>query len=297
MKTKGTQLRGVLTALVTPMNNDGSIDFGALDALVEWQLQSGIQGLVPCGTTGESVTLDGAERVQVIAAVAKKAAGRVPIVAGTGSNSTRATIENQRRAYDAGATIGLVVTPYYNKPTPEGLFRHYCAVADACALPVMIYNVPGRTACDIKPATVIRIAAHTNIIGIKDATGDLNRVSQLRAHTRPDFALLSGDDGTTCAFVLMGGHGVISVASNIAPTDMVEMVQHSLAGNLKPARHAHEKMALLFEALFWEANPIPVKAALAMQNRIQENYRLPLCEMSSEPKEKLRSVLKNGGWI
>jgi 4-hydroxy-tetrahydrodipicolinate synthase len=290
------QLRGVFTALVTPFNKDGSIDMGALDALVDAQIAGAVDGFVPCGTTGEAATLSAEERVSVINRVAKRATGR-PVIAGTGTNDTRESIEHHKRAQGAGATHALVVTPYYNKPTPEGLFRHYEAIARSADLPIVVYNVPGRTGVDMKPETVNRIAALPHVIGVKEATADLDRVALIRRGTRKDFALLSGDDGTTLPFVLLGGDGVISVASNVVPKDFSAMVHAGLRGALDEARTLHEKMRDLFVALFWESNPIPVKAGLVMQGIVKENFRLPLCEMSPEPRKKLESVLRAGGWI
>jgi 4-hydroxy-tetrahydrodipicolinate synthase len=297
MNARKPTLRGTLTALVTPMNRDGSVDMGALDALVDAQLDAGIEGLVPCGTTGEAVTLTAAEREAVVKRVVARTAGRVPVVAGAGANSTAVTIEAVKRARDTGATASLVVTPYYNKPTPEGLFRHYAAVAEAVDFPMVLYNVPGRTGCDLKPATAGRLGQFPSIIGIKEATGDLDRVAAIRKLVPAGFVLLSGDDGTSCPFVLLGGDGVISVSSHIAAREMVTMIRAALAGEVEAARREHHRLRELFVALFLEANPIPVKAALAMQGRVQEVYRLPMCEMSAEPKEKLRQVLRAGGWL
>ncbi|HET6344372.1 MAG TPA: 4-hydroxy-tetrahydrodipicolinate synthase [Myxococcota bacterium] len=290
-------LRGVLTALVTPMNQNGSIDWAALDALVDRQLAAGIDGLVPCGTTGESATLTPEERDGVIDRVVRRVAGRVPVVAGTGSNSTAATVENQRRAQTLGASHGLVVTPFYNKPTSEGLYRHYATVAEGADLPVVIYNVPGRTACDIKPETVAQLAKLPGIVGIKEATADLDRVTALRAGIATRFALLSGDDGTTCAFTLMGGDGVISVASNVVPEEMRAMVHAALEGRVEAARDGHARLRNLIHALFLESNPIPVKAAMAMRDGLQEAYRLPLCPMTAGARTALQGVLRAGGWI
>ncbi len=297
MSTDKLMLRGVSTALVTPMNKDGSIDVGALDALVDSQIDAGITSLVPCGTTGEAATLSAVERARVIERVAKRASGRVPIIAGTGVNNTNESIEHQKRARDVGADCSLVVTPYYNKPTPEGLFRHYATIGEAVELPIILYNVPGRTACDMKPDTVARVATLPQVIGIKEATADLDRVVTIRRTTGSGFTLLSGDDGTTCPFVLLGGDGVISVVSNVAPHDTVQMVQAALAGEVAKARELHFKLRDLIAALFFESNPIPVKAALAMQGHIGEHYRLPLCEMGANNRQRLAEVLQRGGWL
>jgi len=292
------ELRGVMTAIATPMNKDGSVDFGALDDFVESQIEGGVDGLVPCGTTGESATMSADERAQVITAVVKKAADRVVVVAGAGSNNTADAIEHQKRAKDTGAKLSLVVTPFYNKPTPEGLYRHYSALLEAVDLPIVLYNVPGRTGCDMKPDTVGRLAKLDGIVAVKEATGDLDRVAGIRNLTEGEnFAVLSGDDVTTCPFVLLGGDGVISVTSNVAPKEMARMVHAALDGKVAEAREVHNSLRDLFAALFFESNPIPVKAALAMQNKMQEAYRLPLCEMSKNPRDALAAVLKAGGWI
>jgi 4-hydroxy-tetrahydrodipicolinate synthase len=279
------------------MNRGGSVDTGALDALVDAQIEGGVDGLVPCGTTGESATLSATEREEVITRVVKRANGRVSVVAGAGTNATAAAIEHQKRAAGTGAQCALVVTPYYNKPSPEGLFRHYAALLEAVDFPILLYNVPGRTGCDMLPDTVARLAELPGIIGIKEASAQLDRVAAIRARTRDDFLLLSGDDGTACPFLFLGGDGVISVASNVAPRDMKAMVRAALDGEVAEARSTHNRLRPLFEALFYEANPIPVKAALAMAGRIQEAYRLPLCEMGRESRSRLEEALRRGGWL
>ncbi|MBI5509680.1 MAG: 4-hydroxy-tetrahydrodipicolinate synthase [Deltaproteobacteria bacterium] len=291
------KLRGLFTAIVTPMNKDGSLDLGALDALVDRQLAAGVNGLVPCGTTGEAVTLSVEERDQVITRVVRRAGNEVTVVAGAGGNSTTDAVESQKRAKGTGAAAALVATPAYNKPTPEGLYRHYAAITAAVDFPTVVYNVPSRTACDMKPETVARVSKLRGVVGIKEATGDLDRVAAIRALTGNDFAILSGDDGSTCPFLLLGGDGVISVASNVAPKPMVALCSAALAGRVTEARAQHEALRPLFAALFFEANPIPVKAALAMLCQIQESYRLPLCEMSREPRIRLEAVLREGGFL
>ncbi len=294
--TRSPKLTGTFTALVTPMNQDGSLDLAALDQLVDQQLAHNVEGLVPCGTTGESPTLSAQERETVIGRVVKRVAGRVPVIAGTGANSTSAAIEQQKRARDTGATHTLVVTPYYNRPTPEGLYRHYAAICAAVELPIILYNVPSRTGCDMSPDTVARLSKLTGVVGIKEATGEIDRVAAIRDKTSTDFAILSGDDGTTCPFVLMGGDGVICVASNLVPTAMGDMVRAALAGNVATACAQHLRLRPLFRALALESNPIPIKAALATSGLVQEIYRLPLCEMSAEAKARLLAVLAAGGW-
>jgi 4-hydroxy-tetrahydrodipicolinate synthase len=291
------KLRGTFTALVTPMNRDGSLDLGALDALVDAQVKAGIDGLVPCGTTGEAVTLSAEERETVITRVVRRAGAKVTVIAGAGGNATSTAIEAQKRAKGTGAAAALVVTPYYNKPTPEGLYRHYAAIAEAVEFPTVLYNVPGRTGCDMKPDTVARVSSLPGVVAIKEATGDLDRVAAIREKTKKELVLLSGDDGTACPFALLGGDGVISVASNVAPTEMVAMIHAAMDGKVTPARAQHALLRPLFVALFLEANPIPVKAALAMMGMIQESYRLPLCEMSADLRLKLQGALRDGGWL
>lgn len=290
-------LHGAFTALVTPMNRDGSLDLGALDALIDAQLAAGINGLVPCGTTGETATLSESERDTVVRRVVKRVDGRVPVIAGTGSNATNITIANQKRAKDAGATHALVVTPFYNKPTQDGLYRHYSAIADAVDIPSVLYNVPGRTGVDLKPETVARLATHQRIVAIKDATSDLDRVTVTARTTPADFVQLSGEDATTCAFTLMGGHGVVSVVSNVVPADVTTMVAHALHGDAAQARAIHAKLRDINYALFWESNPIPAKAALSMMGRMNDTLRSPLFEMSEGLRDKLRDVLSAGGWL
>lgn len=292
-----TKLRGTFTALVSPMNKDGSLDLVALQALVDWQIKSGIDGLVPCGTTGEAATMTSDERLEVISCVVKQVNGRVPVLGGTGANGTQATIENQRRAKETGIDFGLVVTPYYNKPSPEGLYRHYAAVAEATDLPIVLYNVPGRTGCDMLPETVARVAKLPTVVGIKEATADLLRVATIRKAAGPQFAILSGDDFTACPFALLGGDGLISVSTNVAPKDISKMIEAALAGRAADARALHDRLQDLFSAMFYESNPIPVKAAVALAGRIQEVYRLPLCEMGEANKAKLKAVLRAGEWI
>ncbi len=292
-----TPLTGAYTALVTPMNRDGSLDLGALDALVDAQLAGGINGLIPCGTTGETATLSQDERDTVVSRVVKRVNGRVPVIAGTGSNATNVTIDNQKRVKDLGASHALVVTPFYNKPTQDGMLRHYTAVADAVDIPSVLYNVPPRTGIDLKPETVVKLAQHPRIVAVKDATSDLDRVTVTARGVSKSFTQLSGEDATACAFTLMGGHGVISVISNVVPKETADMVAHALRGDAVKAREMHNKLRDICMALFWESNPIPAKAALSMMGRMADALRLPLVEMTAPNREKLRDVLKSGGWI
>lgn len=290
-------LSGAFTALVTPMNRDGSLDLGALDALVDAQLAGGISGLVPCGTTGETATLSLAERDSVVSQVVKRVNGRVPVIAGTGSNATNVTIDNQKRIKELGASHALVVTPFYNKPTQDGMLRHFTAVADAVDIPTVLYNVPPRTGIDLKPETVVKLSSHPRIIAVKDATSDLDRVTVTARGIPKHFAQLSGEDATCCAFTLMGGQGVISVISNVVPRETSEMIGFALRGEVAKAREMHAKLRDICVALFWESNPIPAKAALAMTGKMQDTLRLPLVEMTQPNRDKLRDVLKAGGWL
>jgi len=297
MTAKKKTLRGMLTALVTPFNRDGSLDLGALDHILELQLASGVTGFVPCGTTGESATLSAKEREQIVSHVAQFAAGRVPVVAGAGSNNTAAAIEAQKLVAGAGADYALVASPYYNKPTPEGLYRHYAALTEAAPIPTVLYNIPGRTAVDMKPELVGRIAKLKDIAGIKEATGDLDRVMAIRELCGPHFAILCGEDNLIFPFVALGGDGVISAAANVAPREMVDVTMAALDGVVAKARVAHANLRPLIRALFIETNPIPAKAAMAMMGQLQEVYRLPLCEMQPQNREQLAGVLRAGGWL
>ncbi|MET0082596.1 MAG: 4-hydroxy-tetrahydrodipicolinate synthase [Sedimenticola sp.] len=283
--------RGSMVALVTPMGEDGSVDVDSLRALVEWHIDQGTDAIVAVGTTGESATLDEGEHCKVIRQVIEFSAGRVPVIAGTGANSTTEAIQLTRCAKEAGADACLLVTPYYNKPTQEGLYLHHKAVAEAVDIPQILYNVPGRTACDMLPETVARLAQIPNIIGIKEATGDLDRVTAIKALCGDDFELYSGDDATGREFVLLGGHGVISVTTNVAPALMHDMIAAALAGDSERAAGMDEKLAGLHQALFLEANPIPVKWALAEMERIPVGIRLPLTWFAEEHHETLRQAM------
>ncbi len=296
MNFSPSQLKGAMTALVTPFNQDTSIDFAALDAMVDQQVGAGIAAVVPCGTTGEAATMTVSERDQVIKQVAKRAAGKCIVVAGTGSSCTRDTIDNQRRAQALGADCGLVVTPSYNKPMPDGLQKHYMAIAEAVDLPILVYNVPGRTGCDIKPDVMRRLADVPTIVGIKEATGELARISTLR-DIRRDWAILSGDDPSCAAFMLMGGDGVISVASNVLPREMVTLCEAALRGDAVTAREHHRALIPLFEALALETNPLVVKAAMALQGRLQEIYRLPLSALAPGNHKILEQTLREHHWL
>lgn len=285
-------LTGTYTAIVTPFDRSGAVDYARLRDLVEWQIQSGIDGLVPVGTTGESPTLDYAEHEKVIEEVIRTARRRVKIVAGTGGNATSEAIELTKHAIAAGADATLQVTPYYNKPMPAGLIRHFSAVADL-GLPVVLYNVPGRTSREIPIDVAVKLSEHPNVVAIKEAGGSVERVSQLVRKCR--LTVLSGDDSLTLPMIAVGAKGVISVATNVAPRPVSQMVAAALAGRLEEARALHLKYYPLFTDLFIETNPVPVKAALAMMGRIEETYRLPLCEMEAKTRAALEKTLREVG--
>ena len=286
--------QGAYTAIVTPFNRDGSVDFAKLRELIEIQIKYGIDGIVPVGTTGESPTLGVKEHEQVIETTIAAAAKRIKVVAGTGANSTAEAIELTRHAKDAGADATLQVTPYYNKPNATGLVRHFSAVADL-GLPTVLYNIPGRTGREIPLDTVVELAKHPNIVAIKEAGGSVDRVSQIV--TRCNLEVLSGDDSLTLPMMSVGGVGVISVASNVAPKAVADMVHAALRGDFVAARTLHQQYYRLFTDLFVDTNPIPVKAAMAMMGLIEEVYRLPLCETTEANKAKVRECLKNLGLV
>lgn len=268
--------RGAWTALVTPMR-DGKVDVPALQALVEAQIAGGIHGLVPCGTTGESPTLSHPEHVEVVRVVVAAAAGRVPVLAGAGSNATREAIDLARSCKDLGVAGTLQITPYYNKPGQDMLVAHFSAIAEAVDLPIIVYNVPGRTGCDIKPETLARLAQSTPaVVGVKEATGDMIRAAEVREQCGPDFAILSGDDFTLLPLLALGGDGVISVGSNLAPNLFARMCEAAAAGRFDEARALHYQVLPLLRALFGASNPVPVKTAMAMLGNCTPETRLPL---------------------
>lgn len=286
------QLRGAITAIVTPFK-DGEFDEDAYKNLIEWQIKEGIHGLVPCGTTGEASTLDYEEHYKVIEVAVNAVNKRVPVIAGTGSNSTDETIEITQKAKDLGADAALIVTPYYNKPTQEGLYRHYKQVAESVDIPIVLYNVPGRTSVNMLPSTVARLAEIKNIVAIKEATGDMKQVSEIIRLCGDKITLISGDDFTTLTLLALGGRGVISVSANIAPRLVAEMCDAWDRGDIKKARELHYRLEPLNQAMFIETNPVPAKTALSMMGKIKEEVRLPLCEMSKANKEKLQQVLQS----
>ncbi|MFW5782905.1 MAG: 4-hydroxy-tetrahydrodipicolinate synthase [Spirochaetota bacterium] len=282
---------GVYTALVTPFNADGSIDEGAMRNLVEAMIEGGVQGLVPMGSTGESATVSHDENIRVIEIVADQAKGRTSIIAGTGSNSTAEAIRMTQLAKEVGATATLQVSPYYNKPTQEGLYRHFTTIADSTDLPVVVYNIPGRTAVNIENGTMLRLATHPNIAAVKEASGSMPQVMELIS-VRPDgFNVISGDDNLTLPILTLGGEGVISVAANIAPRLMGRLVTAAREGRLKEARELHYRLLPLFKSVFLKTNPIPIKYALASKGIITESYRLPLCALDDVDKRKIDAIL------
>jgi 4-hydroxy-tetrahydrodipicolinate synthase len=286
---------GSLVALVTPMGEDGRIDYECIDRLIDWHVESGTNALVIAGTTGESATLSKSEHAEVIMTAVDLANGRIPIIAGTGSNSTQQTIELSQEVGRSPIAGYLMVTPYYNKPTQDGLFRHFTAIANAVDLPIMLYNVPGRTAIDMLPETAARLAEHPRIFGIKEATGDVSRVAQIADLAGPEFRLYSGDDPTGREFMLAGGHGVVSVTSNVAPAAMAEMCAAAIAGDADLAAELDGPLAGLHRDLFVESNPIPVKWALERMGRIPGGIRLPLTRLSVEHEPLIEAALAQAG--
>ena len=284
--------KGSIVAIVTPFKK-GKVDEKAMGNLIEWHIKQGTNAIVPCGTTGESATLDYDEHDRVIKFVVEAVNKRVPVIAGTGANSTDETIMITKEASKSGADAALVVAPYYNKPTQEGLYRHYRAVAEAVKIPIVLYNVPGRTAVNILPSTVARLAEIKNIVAIKEATGDMKQVSEVIRLCGNRITVLSGDDFTTLPLMALGGKGVISVSANVTPKLVSQMCSLWENGKFDEARKIHFKLEPLNAAMFIETNPIPVKTALALMGKIEEEFRLPLCEMSSANKEKLKKVLKD----
>ena len=288
--------KGAITALVTPFKN-GQVDEKALRNLIEFQIEGGVHGLVPCGTTGESPTLTHDEHDRVIEITIDQAQKRVPVIAGTGSNSTAEALRLTKHAYEAGADGALIACPYYNKPTQEGIYQHFELIARTVSIPIIPYNIPGRTGINMSPELIARLSKISNIVGVKEASGSLKQMNDVIDLCDPDFDVLSGDDGLTLPLMSIGGKGIISVVSNIVPRDMTDLVNAAEAGNMAKARELHKKMSALFDVLFIEVNPTPVKAALSMMGKIDYEYRLPLCKMAQANYEKLQSVMKNYGLI
>ena len=288
-------IQGSMVALVTPMNADNSLDWASLHKLVDWHLEQGTHAIVAVGTTGESPTLNVDEHLAVIKKVVDQVNGRIPVIAGTGANSTSEAVEWTQAAKDLGADACLLVTPYYNKPTQEGLFLHHAHIAQAVAIPQFLYNVPGRTGVDMKPETVLRLAKVPNIIGIKEATGDLERAKLLIEQAPSDFAIISGDDATAVDLILLGGKGDISVTANVVPAAIARMCELALAGNAEEARAINERLLPLHTAMFVESNPIPVKWAVEQLGLIQSGIRLPLTRLSEQYHQQVKTAMQAAG--
>lgn len=282
---------GCGTALVTPFAGDGSVDEQAVRRLARRQIDAGIHFLVPCGTTGESPTLSEDERVRVVELVVEEAAGRVPVLAGAGGYDTHEVIHVARRMRQAGANGLLSVTPYYNKPTPEGLYQHYRAIADDVQLPIIVYNVPGRTGVNVDPVTLVRLSTIPGIAGVKEASGNMGQICEVCRAVPEDFVVLSGDDSLTLPVMSVGGHGIISVASNGMPAEMAKMVELAEAGDFAAARRMHSRLMPFMSVNFVEANPIPIKAAMAMMGLLEERYRLPMVPPRPASRERIAAVL------
>lgn len=287
---------GSLVAIVTPFRK-GKVDERALADLIEWQIAHGTNGIVPCGTTGESATLSHDEHNRVIELTVEVVRHRVPVVAGTGSNSTDEAIALTKHAKQAGADAALLITPYYNKPTQEGLYRHYRAVAEAVDLPLVLYNIPGRTGVNMLPATIARLTALPTIVGVKEGSGSVQQASDLVQMCGDRLTVLAGDDALTLPMMAVGGKGVITVTANIVPAEMARLVAAFTEGKIEEARRIHFKLSPLFAALFFETNPIPVKEALSLMGKIDPELRLPLCSMAQDTREKLVQVLKDASLI
>jgi 4-hydroxy-tetrahydrodipicolinate synthase len=292
--TAKTSFRGSFTALVTPFKN-GALDESAFRALVDWQISEGTNGLVPVGTTGESPTLSHREHMQVVDWCVQQANGRVPVIAGSGSNSTQEAVELSRHAEKAGADAVLIVTPYYNKPTQEGLYQHYKAVNDAIGIPIIIYNIPGRSVIDMSVETMKRLFALKNIAGVKDATANVIRVSQQRAALGPDFNQLSGEDASALGFMAHGGHGCISVTSNVAPRLCAEFQRACLKGDYAAALKLQDKLMPLHHALFIETNPAPAKYVLSLLGKCEDTVRLPMVPLTEPTKTAVREAMVHAG--
>ena len=287
---------GALIAIVTPFRN-GKVDERAFGDLIEWQIANGTNGIVPCGTTGESATLSHQEHHRVVELTVEVVNRRVPVIAGTGSNSTEEAVSLTKHAKQTGADGALIITPYYNKPTQEGLYRHYKAIAESVDLPQVLYNIPGRTGVNMLPSTVARLCGLQSIVGIKEGSGSVQQASEIAQTCGDRMIVLAGDDALTLPMMAVGGKGVISVTSNVVPSEMAQLVKAFLSGRIDEARRIHFALSPLFSALFYETNPIPVKTALGMMGKIDPELRLPLCAMAAETKDQLTRVLKDAGLI
>jgi 4-hydroxy-tetrahydrodipicolinate synthase len=288
-------LTGCATALVTPFLPDGAVDWTAFAALVDWQLAEGVHGVVPVGSTGEAATMSLDERLRVVRITAERVRGRIPVIAGAGGNDTKAAIEVSRAMADTGATHLLHVSPMYNKPPQRGILAHFRAIADASPLPVVVYNVPGRTASNIEAETTLALAEHSNIVAVKEASGNPSQIDEIIRHRPATLSVLSGDDALTLGVIAAGGHGIVSVISNAVPGQMSELCNAALAGKLQEARAIHLRLHALMKAAFCESNPIPIKAGLAMMGRIGNRLRLPLVPMDPKHDARLRASLAEAG--
>jgi 4-hydroxy-tetrahydrodipicolinate synthase len=286
-----TPFTGLGTALVTPFTGSGALDEAGVRRLARRQIDGGVHFLVPCGTTGESPTLSPAERRRVVEIVVEEAKGRLPVLAGAGGYDTREVVEAAREMREAGASGLLSVTPYYNKPTPEGLFRHYQAIADATPLPIVVYNVPGRTGCNVDAATLARLATIPTVVAVKEASGNMTQMCEVMRAVPPDFIVLSGDDAMTLPLMAIGGRGIISVAANQIPAEMAQLVEAAERNDLAAARELHARLISLMLANFSESNPMPVKAGMALMGLLEENYRLPMVPPKAETRDKLARAL------
>lgn len=282
--------KGLYTALITPFTNDNKIDYSALENILNQQIDGGVTGLVVLGTTGESPTITDTERTELVKFICDHAKGKLQIIVGTGANSTDKTIKLSQEAEALGADGLLVVNPYYNKPTQEGLFQHFSTVANSVNIPIMLYNIQGRTAVNLETDTLIRLSKNKNIVAVKEASGDISQMMDVISKTSSDFTVLSGDDGLTYPLMALGGNGVVSVLSNILPNEMTSLVENSSNGNFNDAKEMHYKLLPLMNSMFLETNPIPAKTILAFQGVISENFRLPMTQMSNANKETLKEI-------
>lgn len=293
----GITLGGSIPAIVTPMHEDGSLDLPAFRKLIDWHAQEGTDGLVVVGTSGESATLNVEEHILMVKTAVEHAAGRMTIIAGAGGNSTAEAIELSKHAKEVGAQATLQVVPYYNKPTQEGMYLHFAKIAEAVDLPVVLYNVPGRTVADMTNETILRLAQVPGIVGVKEATGNIDRAAHLIKHAPEGFKIFSGDDPTAIALMLLGGHGNISVTANVAPRQMSDLCKAAIAGDAKTAREIHLKLLSLHKNLFIESNPIPVKWALQELGRIESGIRLPLTPLDARYHDVVRTALREAGLL
>lgn len=289
------KFQGTYTALVTPFQTSGEVDYKSLEKLLEDQIAAGIDGIVILGTTGESPTVCCGEYAEIINFAVEKINKRCLVIAGSGTNNTRKTIKQSLIAKEVGVDAVMVVNPYYSKPSQEGLYQHFTAVAEVVDIPQIIYNIKGRTGVNVETSTLVRLAQHKNIVAVKEASGDLSQIMDVIAQTPDDFSVLSGDDLLTYSLVALGGDGIISVVSNIVPEKVKEMTELALKGNYEEARKLHYELLPLFKGCFMETNPIPVKTALALQGKLQEEFRLPMCRMGDENKEKWKQILQEEG--